>query len=435
MSMTEGSTPWHPSQHNESQPDSQPSPAALAKDLPLAVWGASDRGRQREGNEDSVYPHSESDTFSFQPNSQHLAQKGQLLIVADGVGGAAAGSEASHWATRVAIERYYDLDSPDPGANLRAAVEVANASLYQYLQSTNTPQAGCTMTAAVIHGSILYVANVGDSRVYLLRNGQIAQLTRDHTLTQRKIDEGLIRPEQADMDPDSHVLTRSMGAQPAVQVDLFPPLQLALGDTVLLCSDGLTDMLDDAEIARLASDRAPRRTVQRLISAANRQGGLDNISVVIAQFGVKQASAGGGLLKGAKKMSRQQKTALLLGTLLVAAAFLTMAWIAFRPIRDTGTPTCAPSPTVEVSPTATTMPVAVPDTPQPTDTATPREPTSTPAPTSTPTATLTPTHTPTPTPTLTSTPEPPPPKSGGGSSGGSKPEPTNPPPTNPPPSD
>jgi serine/threonine protein phosphatase PrpC len=435
MSMTEGSTPWHPSQHNQSQPGSQPSPTALAKDLPLAVWGESDRGRQREGNEDSVYPHSESDTFSFQPNSHHLAQKGQLLIVADGVGGAAAGSEASHWATRVAVERYYDLTNPDPGANLRTAVEVANASLYQYLQSTNTPQAGCTMAAAVIHRSILYVANVGDSRVYLLRNGQIAQLTRDHTLTQRKIDEGLIRPEQADTDPGSHVLTRSMGAEPAVQVDLFPPLQLALGDTVLLCSDGLTDMLEDAEIARLAGDRAPRRTAQRLIAAANRQGGLDNISVVIAQVGVKRAAAGGGLLKGTRNMSRQQRTVLLLGTLLVATAFLVMAWITFRPVRDAETPTCAPSPTVEVSTTATTMPVAVPDTPQPTDTAAPREPTSTPAPTSTPTATLTPTHTPTPTPTLTSTPEPPPPKSGGGSSGGSKPEPTNPPPTNPPPSD
>jgi protein phosphatase len=151
------------------------------------VWGATDKGREREGNEDAVYPHSGAGTFAWQPGPERLAQRGQLLIVADGVGGARAGREASHWAVRVAVERYYDLLGVGPGDDLRIAIEAANVSLYRYLQEVGAPEAGSTMAAAVIHGDMLYVVNVGDSRAYLVRDGQITQLTRDHTLTQRKI--------------------------------------------------------------------------------------------------------------------------------------------------------------------------------------------------------------------------------------------------------
>jgi serine/threonine protein phosphatase PrpC len=421
MSMTETHTSWQPSQQN------QPQPATLA------VCGASDKGRQREGNEDAVYPHSGAETFLFEPSPQHLAQKGQLLTVADGVGGAMAGREASHWAIRVAVERYYDMAGPDLGANLRSVIEIANTSLYQYLQSTGTREAGCTMAAAVIHGSTLHVANVGDSRVYLLRNGQIAQLTRDHTLTQQKIDQGLIRPEQAEMDPDSSVLTRSMGAGPTVQVDLFPPLQLVPGDTVLVCSDGLTDMLEDAEIARLAGSGAPKRAAQRLIAAANRQGGLDNISVVIARVGGKEAPAGGRLLVDIKRMNRQQKAILMIGTVLVAAVLFAVVWAIYRPSHDTRMSTIVPTDTVEILPTATVAPVVVPDTPQLTDTMPPDKPTSTPAPTAT--HTLTPSPTPTQPPTATATPFPtlPPSDSGGGEDSGGGDEPPPPPEEKPPP--
>ena len=122
--------------------------------LSLEVWGATDRGHKREGNEDAVYPHSGSDA-SFEPGPRRLAQKGQLLIVADGVGGAQAGSQASRWAVRVAVEGYYDISGPDPESNLRAAIEKANASLYQYLESTGTREAGSTMAAAVILKNLL----------------------------------------------------------------------------------------------------------------------------------------------------------------------------------------------------------------------------------------------------------------------------------------
>jgi protein phosphatase len=352
--------------------------------MSLVVWGATDKGRQREGNEDAIFPHSGSDAFSFEPGPQHLAQKGQLLIVTDGVGGAKGGREASHWTIRVAVERYYDITGPDPGTDLRTAVEAANSSLYQYNQSTGTGEAGCTMAAAVIHGNTLHVANVGDSRVYLLRSGQIVQLTRDHTLTQQKIDAGIIPPEQAETDSGSHVLTRSMGAGPTVQADLFPPLQLAPGDVVLLCSDGLTDMLKDAEIARLIGNSSPKQAAQRLIAAANRSGGVDNISVVITQVGEKPPLAGGGLRNTIQQMSQWQQIILLGGAaLLLATACASLGWWMYD--RRQVTPTPIPTTTATTPPTTTPTAQAT-TTAQPTETA-PSHGTSTPAPTATPTNT------------------------------------------------
>ncbi len=366
----------HPASQNQSQHPQSPV-------MSLAVWGATDKGRQREGNEDAIFPHSGADESIFDPSPQNLSQKGQLLIVADGVGGARGGREASHWSIRVAVERYYDTVGPDPGSDLRAAVKVANNSLYQYNQSTGT-EAGCTMAASVIHGDTIYIANVGDSRIYLLRSGQIVQQTRDHTLTQQKIDQGIIRPEQAKTDSGSHVLTRSMGAMPTVQVDLFPPLQLIPGDVVLVCSDGLTDMVTDSEIAHLIGNNSPRQAVQRLITAANRSGGVDNISVIIAKMGGKPASASGGLLDTIRQMPLWQKIALPAIVLLLAAACV-LGWQMSGP-RTTPTP----QPTITTAPTSTLTPTP---TTQATATATltltprPSQATSTPAPTFTPTNT------------------------------------------------
>jgi serine/threonine protein phosphatase PrpC len=380
----------YPPQQNRTE---QPQPGSYPAPTRLAVWGGTDTGRKRAGNEDAIFPHSGSDEFLFKPSPELLAQRGQLLVVADGVGGAQGGREASHWAIRVAVERYYDLAGPDVGTNLRTAVEAANVSLHQYIQSTGVRESGCTMAAAVIHGNTLHVANVGDSRVYLIRNGQIAQLTRDHTLTQQKIDQGIIRPEQAETDHGSHVLTRSMGAGQTVQVDLFPPLQLVPGDVILLCSDGLTDMLKDPEIAQLAGSRPPKRATQRLIAAANRAGGVDNISVVIASVDGKPLSSGGGPFAAIQHMSRQQQVILLLGAIAVAAAVCIMAGLSWRMVnrsRTTPTPTQMPTPP-PVAPTTTpgvtpTAPPTAAPTEQPTESS-PGQATSTPAPTATPTHT------------------------------------------------
>ncbi|MGC9358177.1 MAG: PP2C family protein-serine/threonine phosphatase, partial [Anaerolineae bacterium] len=309
---------------NNSHPmSSQPT---TTEDPPkIEIWGATNVGQQREGNEDSIFPDSENGTF-YTPKPETLARKGHLLIVADGVGGAQAGSEASQWAIRRAVERYYELPGNDLAADLQEAVSHANASLTQYLQSTGTDEAGSTMSAAVIHGRTLYIANVGDSRVYLLRDGKIYQQTRDHTRTQQKVDQGLIRPEDADLDPDKNILTRSLGAVASVPVDIFPPVQLEPGDRVLICSDGLYDMLNDAEIARLATNDAPRRAAQKLIAAANKQGGYDNISVILAEVEGKSAgavAAGLGSLGAMwSRFTSQQRTIVIALAALLALVVL-----------------------------------------------------------------------------------------------------------------
>ena len=302
----------------------------------------------------------------------------------------ASGGEASRWAIRVAVERYYDAPGTNIDVNLRSAIEAANNSLYQYLRSTNVQQAGCTMAAVVIHGNALHIANVGDSRVYLLRDGQISLLTRDHSVTQQKVDQGLIRPEDAAHDPDRNVITRSMGTRPEVRVDVFPPIQLVSGDVVLVCSDGLTDMVSDAEIPGLVNMSPPQRVAKRLIAAANKNGGVDNISVVLAQVGGKP-------VVGAKAPSELNvivrvkglpwvKIALVVAAFVVGVAVVVgLGWLLLRNRNVLPeVPTTAAIPVAGSTATPTVMPTdaQVEDTPLPSG-----GPTSTPLPTQTPTAT------------------------------------------------
>ncbi len=380
--------------------------------MPVSVWGVTNKGREREGNEDSVYPQSGTDTSEFRPRPENLNHKGYLLIVADGIGGTQAGRQASQWAVRVATERYYELPGPDLEADLKAAVEYANASLHQYLQSMGQQKAGSTMVAAVIHRNMLYVANVGDSRAYLIHDGEISQLTTDHTLTQQKIDRGLIRPEQAEMDPERSVLTRSLGTEALVKVDLLsPPKQLTNGDTVLLCSDGLPDMLSNSQIGELATKGSSKQAAARLIAAANQEGGYDNISVVLARIGETASSNGAGALwTNLERLSQWQKILLM----IMAAAMVILlcgllGWVMYEIVMEaqaTPPPTATPPVTSHaITPTAhpVTTPTAAATQEQSGTVATVTlVPTFTPTPTNTPRPTRTKTPSPTPiTPTAT----------------------------------
>ena len=409
----------------------------------LEIWGDTDKGRVRDWNEDQVYPHSAKPTTSERMYQARAGEMGRLVLVADGVGGGNAGRTASRLAVDAILERYYESVGVDPGQALRQAIEAANAAVYSFARQAGGT-AGSTVTAALLHDQWAYVANVGDSRTYLIRDGKVEWRTTDHTVTQEKIDSGLLTSSQAASDPDHHVLTRSLGAGPTVAVDLNH-FALQPGDRLVLCSDGLSGVVTDDEICKIVLKHSPRRAVKKLISLANKRGGPDNISVVVVRVPGKAPRAAvarppkggappakGRSLRG--QWTRQHTVFLVAGLLVVLgllaiATYFLLVFNPSSPARPTSTPS-RPVPTSTATALMTTTAPVVPPATSPTSTPVPTY-TLTPTPTNTPvpTATYTPTHTPTPTPTDTATPKPP---SGGGGDGGQPTptkKPTEPPPT------
>jgi protein phosphatase len=235
---------------------------------------------------------------------------------------------------------------------LAQAVQTANTTIYNFVKgSPLISQAASTVTIALVKDGQVHVANVGDSRTYLIRGGAATQLTRDHTLTQQKIELGRLQPAQADLDEDRGIITRSLGSESTVQVDVFPPLPLEAGDALLLCSDGLTDMLSNADIARLAGGKHPKAAVGRLIAEANRRGGHDNISVVMGRVGGQSSGAGWSL-----------PLALLLGgvVLLVAAILLLVGGLSLGRLSTTAG---APATPTDVGDVAQVIMTPLPPTP------------------------------------------------------------------------
>ncbi|HSK22146.1 MAG TPA: Stp1/IreP family PP2C-type Ser/Thr phosphatase [Egicoccus sp.] len=232
----------------------------------LRATGGTDVGRVRTGNEDAFL----------------IAES--VFAVADGMGGHLAGEIASAKALEPveALDGKVFGDSGDADAALRAAVIEANDIVSQMADDEPAYRGmGTTLTAAMLEGTRLHLAHVGDSRAYLLRGGRFEQLTDDHTLVQHLIDEGQITREEAASHPQRSIITRAIGVSHDVEVDSMT-IEIEPGDQVLLCSDGLTGVLDDGHIAQeLASGDDDRKVIGRLIEAANQRGGPDNITVVI----------------------------------------------------------------------------------------------------------------------------------------------------------
>ena len=223
----------------------------------------SDLGRQRRGNEDSFYVRS------------------PLFVVADGMGGAQAGEVASELAVRE-FERGVP-DGQDPGAALVALIQEANARIHEQARSDSQHAGmGTTTTAAYLSGETVVVAHVGDSRCYLLRDGDLIRLTRDHSLVGELVARGKLTEEQAESHPQRSVITRALGPEASVEVDVeaFPARD---GDVFLLCSDGLTSMVHEPQLKSLLADRSRplEQTGRMLIAAANDAGGRDNITVIL----------------------------------------------------------------------------------------------------------------------------------------------------------
>jgi protein phosphatase len=241
-----------------------------------------DTGRQRRGNEDSLYA------------------RAPLFVVADGMGGAQAGEVASRMAVETLGRGLPDGGGP-PQDLLAARIEEANETIHEHSRAdANQAGMGTTVTAVYVGADEAAIAHVGDSRAYLLRDGKLRRLTEDHSLVEELLRQGKLTAEEASEHPQKSIITRALGPEPVVEVDR-QTLPLRHGDVFLLCSDGLTSMVEEAQIARLlTSGRTLTQAGQALITAANEAGGRDNITVVL--FRVEE-------IEGAAASSLEQATA------------------------------------------------------------------------------------------------------------------------------
>lgn len=213
-------------------------------------------------------------------NEDSLVVTPPLFAVADGMGGHAAGEVASE----VAVNVLSELAPPHPDAEaLGAAVEEANRAVLQAAHEGRGREGmGTTMTAAMLEGERLVIAQVGDSRAYLLHQGKLQQLTRDHSLMADMIEAGQLTPEEARSHPNRSVITRALGSNPDMHPDLYE-INVETGDRLLLCSDGLSTMLHDEDIeAVLARTWDPQRCAAQLVNEAIAAGGYDNVTVIVA---------------------------------------------------------------------------------------------------------------------------------------------------------
>lgn len=246
--------------------------------LQLTFAADTDVGRSRQGrpNQDSL------GLFEDYVRDEALLEaKGRLFVVADGMGGAAGGKEASSLAVDVVFRSYYDDPSVELERSLQRAVEEANTRIQQ--QGRANPELrglGTTIVLAVICDRTLIMGNVGDSRGYLLHQEQLMQLSLDHTMVQEEVREGLLTPEEALTHPRRHVLSRNLGYRPRAHPD-FATRTLVPGDTILLCSDGLWGSVDDSELGTVLRQERGENAVDTLIDLANERGGPDNISAIV----------------------------------------------------------------------------------------------------------------------------------------------------------
>lgn len=252
-------------------------------------------------------------------NEDSLIVTPPLFAVADGMGGHAAGEVASEIAVNVLAEQA--PAHPDAEALGRAIEEANRAIIDAACEGRGREGMGTTCTAAMLEGERLIIAQVGDSRAYLLHQGKLQQLTRDHSLMADLIEAGQITPEQARTHPNRSVITRALGSDPHTRPDLYE-INVETGDRLLLCSDGLSGMVRDEDIeATLARVRDPQRCASQLVNEAVAAGGHDNITVIVADVeGFREARR--------KKMARKTKFAIALVLVLMAAIIGTAAWAA-----------------------------------------------------------------------------------------------------------
>jgi serine/threonine protein phosphatase PrpC len=245
----------------------------------IEVSSQSDIGCLRKNNEDSFgYWEPEDD--------RQFLRKGRLAVVADGMGGYEGGQEASRLAVESMVTVYRDFTGDDPQAALVEALQTAHEQIRHYsFEHPELRGMGTTCTAAAIVQDELYYVHVGDTRLYLIRDGQITRVTRDHSYVGRLVEAGMISPQEAETHPQRNILTSALGTNPDLVMDSpKQPEHLRPEDVLLICSDGLWGQVRDSEILDAVDHKSAEQAGRELISLARDRGGPDNITVEILRL-------------------------------------------------------------------------------------------------------------------------------------------------------
>ena len=255
--------------------------------MKVTVRASTDIGKVRDHNEDD---------YVALGGKESPPGVDALLVVADGMGGHAAGEVASKMTVEGIVQSLNDqgkesskLEGNAFGVFLGKVLEDVNQDVWQAAQEDDKRGMGTTCTLAAIRGDQLFLAHIGDSRAYLLRDGELHQISKDHSWVEDAVDQGVITREEARTPPNRNVITRAIGLEQQPQIDTSA-MALADGDLLLLCSDGLNSMIPDEDIHRILAGSGQEEVCQALIDAANDQGGHDNTTVVIAAIGGQRKS-------------------------------------------------------------------------------------------------------------------------------------------------
>ncbi|MDX1687779.1 MAG: Stp1/IreP family PP2C-type Ser/Thr phosphatase [Candidatus Promineifilaceae bacterium] len=250
----------------------------MARSVRVRAHFRTDQGRVRNNNQDFV-------AWKEPADAVEEAQDGWLYILADGAGGMDAGEVASQYATERTLHHYLDgQETADWSDRLYGAMQTANTELRELsARKDKNSRMATTMVATVIHDNQAHVANVGDSRAYLWREGDLRQVTKDQSLVAKLLDEGAITAEEAAKHPRKNVILYSLGSEREPQIDLYD-LALQPDDRLLVCSDGLTRHVSDEEIGLVLGQEGPAEATETLVNLANERGGEDNVSVGVLHF-------------------------------------------------------------------------------------------------------------------------------------------------------
>ncbi|MCY4523734.1 MAG: Stp1/IreP family PP2C-type Ser/Thr phosphatase [Halobacteriovoraceae bacterium] len=243
--------------------------------MSLISAGLCDIGKKRKTNQDAIY----------------LNPQKKLFIVADGMGGHQGGDVASAMAVKYIPEYFLTKEMKNPVTDLKAAIMAANLKISEKSEEDKKfTGMGTTVVSLFFKGPSLYISNVGDSRAYLVNRHKIYQLSKDHSMVQEKINIGIYTREQASADSQKNVLTRSLGPENDLEIDIFQ-YQVCKNDLFILCSDGMHGKINDEDLIYLINREIPhiekakvkdlKKTAQRIVALANKNGGDDNISVIL----------------------------------------------------------------------------------------------------------------------------------------------------------